>query len=77
MTFDLSYGVKTVLNQNGTNLIGSLSTDSDLATFHLTPDAEVTANTANDGLNPISVTGTNLNEDSALMLKWYTRYIGI
>ena len=77
VTFDLSYGVKTVLNQNGTNLIGSLSTDSDLATFHLTPDAEVTANTANDGLNPISVTGTNLNEDSALMLKWYTRYIGI
>jgi len=77
VTFDLSYGVKTVLNQNGTNLIGSLSTDSDLATFHLTPDAEVTANTANDGLNPILVTGTNLDEDSALILKWYTRYIGI
>ena len=76
VTFDLAYGVKSVTNQVGTNLIGSLSTDSDLATFHLTPDAEVTTGVAN-GLNPMTVTGTNLTEDSGVVVEWYTRYIGI
>ncbi len=76
VTFDLSYGVKTVLNQNGTNLIGSLSTDSDLATFHLTPDASITTALA-DGVNLMMVTGTNLDENSNLVFSWFTRYIGI
>ncbi len=76
VTFDLAYGVKSVTNQSGTNLIGSLSTDSDLASFHLTPDAEVTTGLA-DGVNPMTVTGTNLDENSILVLSWYTRYIGI
>ena len=76
VVFDLAYGTKSVTNQNGTNLIGSLSTDSDLATFHLATDSEVTTGLA-DGINPMVVTGTNLNENSALVLVWYTRYIGI
>lgn len=76
VVFDLAYGTKSVTNQNGTNLIGSLSTDSDLATFHLTPDAEVTTGLA-DGINPMTVTGTNLDENSTLILEWYTRYIGL
>jgi hypothetical protein len=76
VVFDLAYGIKSVTNQNGTNLIGSLSTDSDLATFHLATDSEVTTGLA-DGINPMVVTGTNLDENSALVLEWYTRYIGI
>lgn len=76
VVFDLAYGIKSVTNQNGTNLIGSLSTDSDLATFHLATDSEVTTGLA-DGINPMVVTGTNLDENSALVLIWYTRYIGI
>ena len=76
VVFDLAYGTKSVTNQNGTNLIGSLSTDSDLATFHLATDSEVTTGLA-DGINPMIVTGTNLDENSALVLIWYTRYIGI
>ena len=76
VVFDLAYGTKSVTNQNGTNLIGSLSTDSDLATFHLATDSEVTTGLA-DGINPMVVTGTNLDENSALVLIWYTRYIGI
>ena len=76
VVFDLAYGTKSVTNQNGTNLIGSLSTDSDLATFHLATDSEVTTQLA-DGINPMTVTGTNLDENSALILEWYTRYIGI
>ena len=76
VVFDLAYGIKSVTNQNGTNLIGSLSTDSDLATFHLATDSEVTTRLA-DGINPMTVTGTNLDENSALILEWYTRYIGI
>ncbi len=76
VTFDLGYGVKSVTNQNGTNLIGSLSTDSDLATFHLAPDAEVTTGLA-DGINPLLVTGNNLTAGSLLVVSYYTRYIGI
>ena len=76
VTFDLAYGVKSVTNQNGTNLIGSLSTDSDLATFHFTADAEITTGLA-DGVNPIAVTGNNLTGNSSLVISWFTRYIGI
>ena len=76
ITFDLAYGVKSVVNNLGVNLIGSLSTDSDLATFHLTPDASVTTALA-DGVNLMMVTGTNLNENSNLVFSWFTRYIGI
>ena len=76
VTFDLRYGVKTVTNDQGTNLIGSVSSDSDLATFHLTPDAEITTGLA-DGINPIMVTGNNLTNFSGVVMEWYTRYIGI
>ena len=76
VVFDLAYGVKSVVNNLGVNLIGSLSTDSDLATFHLTPDASVTTALA-DGVNLMMVTGTNLNENSNLVFSWFTRYIGI
>ncbi len=76
VTFNLGYGVKSVINQNGTNLIGSLATDSDLATFHLTPDAEITTGLA-DGINPMSVSGNNLDANSNLVVSWFTRYIGI
>lgn len=76
VTFDLAYGVKSVTNQNGTNLIGSLSTDSDLATFHLASDAEITTGLSS-GINPMTVTGNNLTGNSGLVVEWYTRYIGI
>ena len=76
VTFDLAYGVKSVTDQNGVNLIGSLSTDSDLATFHLASDAEITTG-LDSGINPMTVTGNNLTRDSGLVVEWYTRYIGI
>lgn len=76
VTFDLAYGLKSVTNQNGTNLIGSLSTDSDLATFHLASDAEITTGLSS-GINPMTVTGNNLTGNSGLVVEWYTRYIGI
>ncbi len=73
VTIDLSYGVKTVVDDLGTNLIGVLSSDSDLATFHIAPDPE-----ANEGVNHISVAGTGESAGTTQVeVQFYNRYIGI
>jgi len=73
VTFDLSYGAKTVTDDLGTNLIGVVTTDSDLATFHIAPHPEAT-----NGLNQLRVTASNLTlGSSAITVFWNTRYIGI
>lgn len=66
VTFDLSFGVKTVTNNSGTNLISYLTTDSDIATFHLHP-----------GANQITILGTGESGDTEVSISWYDRYIGI
>lgn len=66
VTIDLTYGVKTVTLDDGTNLIGYLTPSSDLGTFHLQP-----------GDNDISVTGTGFGVGSAVELDYYERFIGI
>lgn len=72
VTFDLRYGYKTVTNNFGTNLIGSLSPDSDLATFHLEP-----APSAVGGVNVIRVEGSGAGLGSGVTVSWNSRYIGI
>jgi len=73
VTISTAYGDKTVENQNGTNLIGTLSTDSDLDTFHIAPDP-----VAPDGVNTIRVQGTEVEpETTNISFSYYTRYIGI
>ena len=68
-----AYGNKTIVNGDGTNLIGTLTTDSDLDTFHIAPDP-VAAN----GVNTIRVQGTQANPDvTSIVFSYYTRYIGI
>jgi len=64
-TIDLSYGNKTVVKNDGTNLIGYVSSDSDLATFHLTT-----------GGNVLQVTAGGTSIASNILLTWYNRYIG-
>jgi len=71
-TISLEFGNKTVVDNNGDNLIGFLSTDSDLANFRLEVDP-----TATDGLNTINVSGSNINENTAITMSWFDRYIGI
>lgn len=72
LTVGLQYGNKYVVDGSGNNLIGTLSEDSDLATFHIAPDPEVAG-----GVNVISVTGIYATGATAVALTYYTRYIGI
>lgn len=73
VTIDLRYGRKTVSNQTGTNLIGYLSNDSNLATFHIAPDPE-----APGGLNPISLVAYLTTVGATQMtFSYYTKFFGI
>lgn len=72
VTFDLSYGVKSVTNNVGTNLQGYLSTSSDLATWHLEP-----APGAPDGQNQIAFAGNGATGATAFGLTWNSRYYGV
>jgi hypothetical protein len=69
---DTRFGYKTVKDAAGANKISKLTSDSDLATFHLAPDPE-----AADGENAIRVTGTSANAATSVTLYWLSRYIGI
>lgn len=72
VTITLTYGNKTVRDSLGNNLIGVVTPESELATWHLAPDPE-----APDGVNTISVSGTGTNLNSAIALDWRARYIGM
>ena len=73
VTINLEYGNKTVVNNAGTNLIGTVTTDSDLATFHIAPDPE-----AVNGINQLLVTGDDaVIGQTEIRIEWHTNYIGI
>lgn len=72
VTIDTSYGVKTVTNNTGTNLIGTLTNDSDLG-LHIGCDPE-----APNGVNNFEYFGGGgIPGTSSIRLTYYTRYIGI
>lgn len=70
VTITLTYGQKTVVDEAGTNLIGTVTTASDLACFHLVPQLA-------------NVNGINLQGSAAVAgvtdfeVQWRNRYIGI
>lgn len=73
VTINLQFGYKTITNIAGTNLIGYVSTDSDLATFHIAPDPE-----SPSGYNNIVFEGSGfVVGETLLRLSYYTRYIAI
>lgn len=72
VTIALTYGTKTVTDSNSANLVGTVTTDSDLANFHLAPDPE-----AMGGVNIIRISGGSVSAASGAVMRWYTRYIGI
>lgn len=73
VTISLEYGNKSVVNNLGTNLIGSISVDSDMATFHMAPDPE-----APGGENQIRISGSGVQYGTTQVAMTYnTRYIGI
>ena len=71
-TIDLRYGYKTVTNSSGANKIAELSNASDLATWHLADDSEVTG-----GVNSITVTGTAGAAATRVDIIYNARYVGI
>lgn len=65
VTMDLSYGRKTATLDNGTNVIGYVSADSDVASFHLEP-----------GINQLQVSATGTSSASSITLQYYRRFVG-
>lgn len=73
LAIDLTYGKKTVESSDGVNRIGTITTDSDLATFHIAP-----APTVGSGNNVIRAEGTNaVAGTTRVTITYYERYIGI
>ncbi len=72
VTIDLSYGAKTVVDQAGNNLIGGLTADSDLATFHIAPDPEAPL-----GVNQMRLQGMHATGITDIEIRYFDRYFGI
>jgi hypothetical protein len=72
VTFYLQPGNKRVENNSGTNLIGTVTSSSDLATFHIAPDPEVPL-----GVNTFILGLTGADANSRLQIIYNDRYIGI
>lgn len=70
---DCRYGYKTVVDDGGVNQISELSTDSDLATFHLEISSDGSASRNND----IRVAGSNTNLQTEVYFQFYTRYLSV
>ena len=71
-TVDLRYGHKTVTNSAGVNKVAELTNASDLATWHIADDSEVT-----DGVNVIRVSGTAATGATRIDVLYNSRYVGI
>lgn len=71
VTITLGYGNKTVTDSLGNNLIGTVTTDSALGSFHLAPDPE-----AAGGVNPINVSANSVGAGGSVVLSYYDRYLG-
>lgn len=72
VSISLSYGRKTIISDTGSNLIGTISDDSNFTEFCIEPHPTVT-----DGQNIINLIGTEVNANTTVSLAYYTRYIGI
>ena len=72
VTIDTTPGVKTATNNLGDNLLGYLSSDSDLGTFHLDPSPLTPS-----GINEIYFFGINLGVAGQARIEWFNRYLGV
>jgi hypothetical protein len=69
---DCRYGYKTVKNAAGVNKLADLTSDSDLAEFHIAPSGEVNA-----GNNAFTLTGTLTDANTQVTIAYNERFIGI
>lgn len=73
VTINLRYGRKTIVNNLGTNLIGTLTSASDLAEFSIVPDP-----LAAGGVNNIRVDGSAADTFvTSVVFYFYHRFFGI
>lgn len=72
VTIDLSYGSKTVIDNTGANLIGGLTADSDLATFHIAPTPEAPL-----GVNAMRLRGQHATGATSVQIRYFDRFFGI
>lgn len=72
ITVDLRYGYKTVIEDDGTNRIDKLTSDSDLATWRLASILET-----GDGVNVLRLSGSSLTAASAVTMIYHARYISL
>lgn len=69
---DLRHSHKTVVDENDTNKIDDLTAESDIATWHLATEQEVSG-----GVNSIVVEGSSINSNTEILMQWYEYYLGI
>lgn len=74
VTIELTPGNKSVEDQDGNNLIGTLSADSDLADFHLAAPQD--GSSSRDNVIQISAGGA-IAGTSEIEMRWLERYVGI
>lgn len=72
VTISTSFGEKTIESSISGNLLGYLTPDSDLATFHLDPDP-----LADGGVNTLQVATAASTAQSAFQVYWFNRYLGL
>lgn len=72
VTISTEFGNKTITNGDGDNLIGYLTSDSDLALFRLDPHPVAT-----NGQNTLGFYGYECSAASAFTVSWYNRYLGL
>lgn len=69
---DLSSGLKSVVNANGTSMMQYVSDPNNLDTFRIAAAPDVV-----DGINTIWMTGDGADFDTTLDIAFYERHIGI
>lgn len=73
VVINLAEGQKTAEDSLGNNLIGAITTDSDLATFSIAPHP-----TAPGGVNPIRMTAANTQPgETRISLSYRNKYVGV
>jgi len=72
VTITLTPGNQSVEDDLGANLIGTVTPESNFATFHLAPDPEVA-----DGENDITIIAAGTNAATDFSFSYYNRYVGI
>lgn len=71
-SINLQYGYKTVIDDLGLNHYDQITAASNLATWSINCDPEVTG-----GTNSITISGTGATSTSNVTIQYYTRYDGI